>query len=88
VSYRRARRARHPARERTRLDTLVESMNVAYSDEKSVEILADTFAALERRGARAPAMDLLIAVAALADRAPLVEKRCGVAWSCSTNRRR
>jgi predicted nucleic acid-binding protein len=69
-----ARLARHPARERTRLDTLVASMNVAYPNEKFVEIFADTFAALERRGARAPAMDLLIAVTALADRAPLVTR--------------
>jgi hypothetical protein len=56
-----ARLARHPARERTRLDALIANMNVAYPNEKYVEIFADTFAALERRGARAPAMDLLSA---------------------------
>jgi predicted nucleic acid-binding protein len=33
-----------------------------------------TFAALERRGKRMPAMDLLIAVAALVDRAALVTR--------------
>ena len=69
-----ARLARHPARERARLDALVASMNVVYSNERFVEIFAETFAALERRGARAPAMDLLIAVAALVDRAPLATR--------------
>lgn len=66
--------ARNPERERGRLLTLVEGMTIAYPDDRFAEVYGRTFATLERRGKRMPAMDLLIAVAALADGAPLVTR--------------
>lgn len=64
--------AGHPERERTRLETLVQSLDVVYPQEAFVRMYGQTFAALEARGRRIPAMDLLIAVAALVDGASLV----------------
>ncbi len=69
-----ARLARHPERECTRLHALIAGMAIAYPDERFVEAYARTYVTLERRGKRIPAMDLLIAVAALLDRAPLVTR--------------
>lgn len=66
--------ARHPDRERTRLHTLLAGIAIAYPDERFAEAYARTFVALERRGKRMPAMDLLVAVAALLDRASLVTR--------------
>jgi tRNA(fMet)-specific endonuclease VapC len=64
--------ARHPERERARLHDLLEGIAIVYPDERFAGVYARTFTALARRGKRMPAMDLLIAVAALADRATLV----------------
>lgn len=69
-----ARLAHHPDRERQRLLALVTGMAIAYPDDRFVETYARTYVALERRGKRMPAMDLLIAVGALIDRAPLVTR--------------
>ena len=66
--------ARHPERERARIRTLIAGTAVAYPDERFAAAYGRTFAALERRGKRMPAMDLLIAVAALVDRAALVTR--------------
>lgn len=67
-----ARLARHPERERTQLHAIVGGIAIIYPDERFAGVYAETYAALERRGKRMPAMDLLIAVAALIDRVPLV----------------
>lgn len=69
-----ARLARHPERERKCLLALIAGMAIVYPDDRFVETYARTYVALERRGKRMPAMDLLIAVAALIDRAPLVTR--------------
>lgn len=69
-----ARLARHPERERQRLLALIAGIAITYPDHRFVETYARTFVALERRGKRMPAMDLLIAVAALVDRVPLVTR--------------
>lgn len=69
-----ARLARHPERERARLHTLIAGMAIAYPDERFADTYARTYATLGRRGTRMPVMDLLIAVAALIDRAPLVTR--------------
>jgi len=66
--------ARNPERERARLQILIDGMSIAYPDERFVHTYARTYVALERRGKRMPAMDLLIAVAALIDRAALVTR--------------
>ena len=68
------RLARHPERERTRLEALIKGLDVACPHGRFVEVYGQTFAALEQRGRRMPVMDLLIAVAALLDRAPLVTR--------------
>lgn len=69
-----ARLAHHPERERARLHALIAGMSIAYPDERFVDAYARTYVALERRGTRMPAMDLLIAVAALIDRTPLATR--------------
>jgi tRNA(fMet)-specific endonuclease VapC len=66
--------ARQPDRERRRFEALVTSLDVVYHDVRYVETYGRTFAALEQRGRRIPAMDLLIAVAALVDGASLVTR--------------
>lgn len=66
--------ARHPERERARLHALIGGMAIAYPDERFADAYARTFVTLERRGKRMPVMDLLIAVAALVDRASLVTR--------------
>lgn len=66
--------APQPDRERQRFNALVTSLDVACPDARFVETYGRTFAALERRGRRIPAMDLLIAAAALVDGASLVTR--------------
>jgi tRNA(fMet)-specific endonuclease VapC len=68
------RLARNPQREHARLQAIISGLAVAYPDHRFADTYGRTFAALERRGKRVPAMDLLIAVAALADRAALVTR--------------
>lgn len=69
-----ARLARHPERERARLLTLTGGLAVASPDRGFADVYARTYVALERQGRRIPVMDLLIAVAALIDNAPLVTR--------------
>ena len=68
------RLARHPERERQRLRSLIAGMAVVYPDDRFAASYARTYVALERRGKRMPTMDLLIAVAALIDRASLATR--------------
>ena len=63
-----------PDRESARLEAIVAGLAVSYPDHRFVELYGRTFAALERKGKRMPAMDLLIAVAALSDGAALVTR--------------
>lgn len=69
-----AQLARNPGQEHARLHVVIGGMAIAYPDEHFATVYARTYLALERRGKRMPAMDLLIAVAALVDRAPLVTR--------------
>jgi len=69
-----ARLGRHPERERQRLHVLIAGMAIVYPDDRFVETYARTYVAIERRGKRMPAMDLLIAVAALIGHSPLVTR--------------
>lgn len=66
--------ARHPEEERARLHSITANMEITYPNEQFVQTFAETCAVLERRGARPPIMDLLIAVAALIDKAALVTR--------------
>jgi len=68
------RLARNPSREAARLAVIVAELSVSYPDHRFAELYGRTFAALERKGKRMPAMDLLIAVAALSDGAALVTR--------------
>lgn len=68
------RLARNPHREQQRLEAILAGLSVSYPDHRFADTYGRTFAALERRGKRMPAMDLLIAVAALADQAKLVTR--------------
>jgi tRNA(fMet)-specific endonuclease VapC len=66
--------ASHPALERQRIQRLSVGLHVVYPDERFPSVYAKLVAVQERARQRVPAMDLLIATAAIIDSAPLVTR--------------
>ena len=66
--------ARHPLKEHEALDQLLSGLVIAYPDARFAPLYGRLLAATSRTGAPLPAMDLLIATAALLDDAPLVTR--------------
>jgi len=67
-------RAADKTAERERVDTLCQTIETVYPDEKLAPEYARLLTALERRGQRIGTMDLLIAASAVAAGAPLVTR--------------
>lgn len=63
-----------PERERERVDALLRPMGVLLPDERFIGAYATLLAELTRRGQMIPAMDLLIATAAVVGDAPIVTR--------------
>jgi tRNA(fMet)-specific endonuclease VapC len=63
-----------PGRERERVEALLRPMGILLPDERFVEAYARLLAELTRRGQIIPAMDLLIATAAVLDDAAIVTR--------------
>ena len=63
-----------PERERERVDALLRPTGVLLPDERFIAAYAGLLAELTRRGQLIPAMDLLIATAAVLDDAPIVTR--------------
>ena len=63
-----------PEQERATIVALCSAFELAYPDETFPPAYARLLATLERKGERASVMDLLIATAAILDRAPLVTR--------------
>lgn len=72
--YAGAELSERPERERTAIVALCSAFEFAVPDERFPPTYARLLASLERRGERAPLMDLLIATAAVVDQAPLVTR--------------
>ena len=66
--------ARLPLREHEVLDRLLSGLIVAYPDSRFAPVYGRALAAAQRNGRTVPALDLLIATAALVDDAPLVTR--------------
>jgi predicted nucleic acid-binding protein len=66
--------SRHPSHEREHVHRIFEGVRVTFPDERFPSVYARLLAWHERGGRRVPTMDLLIATAAVVDRAPLVTR--------------
>lgn len=64
--------ARHPERERSQVATLLQGFPVIYPDDSFPETYGALFAQMSQAGRSAAPMDLLIATAAVIDKAALV----------------
>lgn len=67
-----AARASRPDRERARLRTVVQTLSIAYPDERFAPIYGDLLRRVHASGHSVSVMDLLIATSTLADDAELV----------------
>jgi tRNA(fMet)-specific endonuclease VapC len=65
-------RAAHPDRERSRVRGLLQSLAIAYPDERFAATYGELFARIMARGHTVSQMDLLIATAAIVDGVPLL----------------
>lgn len=64
----------HPSIERQRIEQLIARLRIVYPDQRFPAVYGHVFGAQERARQRVPTMDLLIAIAAIIDSAPLVTR--------------
>jgi predicted nucleic acid-binding protein len=66
--------SQNPAREKDEVAGLLDSMQVAYPDQRFPAVYGRLLAELSRKGESVPAMDLLIATSAIVEDAPLATR--------------